>query len=80
MKHCMNFEHFLIAQLKQMRVVNVSFEKHMQMLYIDMDLCWKHASMQKWVCSVVTFGYFLLPQLILHILEVLVVCASVFSV
>lgn len=34
----MNFEQFLNAKLKQIRVVNVSFEKHMQMLYIDMDL------------------------------------------
>lgn len=80
MKHCMNFEQFLNAKLKQIRVVNVSFEKHMQMLYIDMDLFWKHESRQKCLCSLVTFGYFLLSEQILHISEVLLVCASVFSV
>lgn len=36
--------------------------------------------MQKCLCSLVTFGYFLLSELILHISEVLLVCALVFSV
>lgn len=80
MKHCMNVEHLLNAKLKQMRVVNVSFEKHMQMLYIAMDLFWKHESRQECVCSLVTFGYLLLLEEIYIFQRFLVDCALVFSV
>lgn len=49
MKDYMNFEHFLNAKLKQIRSVNASFEKQMQMLSIDMDLFWKHESRNVYV-------------------------------
>lgn len=70
MKHYMNFEHFCNAKLKQIRLDNASFEKHIQMLYINVELFLKHTGMCIFCYLLIILVVYFPFEIWLHILEV----------